>query len=237
MTEKLEALLTFLRNADTPETLEAATARVRDRYHVRHCVYHRIAAGGDRFCVGTHPAAWRTRYDEMDYFKSDPVIFGCLQRVTPANWKDLDWSTKAARAMFEDGRAHGLGNQGYSIPLHGPQGQFALLTLNHDAGDADWEGFVAANGRDLMVLAHEFNRRALEVRSPAEGAVSPALSPRELAAIRCLARGLSRAQAAAELGISEHTLRVYIESGRHKLGAHNTTHAVARALSAGLIIV
>lgn len=49
--------------------------------------------------------------------------------------------------------------------------------------------------------------------------------------------GLSRAQAAAELEISEHILRVYIESARHKLGALNTTHAVTRALSAGLIKV
>jgi DNA-binding CsgD family transcriptional regulator len=55
--------------------------------------------------------------------------------------------------------------------------------------------------------------------------------------MRALALGKSRAQAAADLEISEHTLRVYIESARHKLGALNTTHAVARALSSGIIIV
>jgi DNA-binding CsgD family transcriptional regulator len=48
---------------------------------------------------------------------------------------------------------------------------------------------------------------------------------------------MNRAQAAAEMEISEHTLRVYIETARHKLGALNTTHAVARALSRGLIVV
>ncbi len=52
-----------------------------------------------------------------------------------------------------------------------------------------------------------------------------------------LAKGFSRAQAADELKISEHTLRVYIEAARHKLGALNTTHAVARALSSGIIVV
>lgn len=52
-----------------------------------------------------------------------------------------------------------------------------------------------------------------------------------------LAIGLSRAQAADKLSISEHTLRVYVESARFKLGALNTTHAVARALSRGLIVV
>ncbi|KEJ89760.1 hypothetical protein DSW25_05935 [Sulfitobacter donghicola DSW-25 = KCTC 12864 = JCM 14565] len=49
--------------------------------------------------------------------------------------------------------------------------------------------------------------------------------------------GYSRAQVANSLAISEHTLRVYIESARFKLGALNTTHAVARALSRGLIVV
>ena len=42
---------------------------------------------------------------------------------------------------------------------------------------------------------------------------------------------------AEKLGISEHTLRVYIESARFKLGALNTTHAVARAMIRGMIVV
>jgi DNA-binding CsgD family transcriptional regulator len=56
-------------------------------------------------------------------------------------------------------------------------------------------------------------------------------------ALTLLALGHSRAQAANALSISEHTLRAYIESARLKLGAANTTHAVARAISRGLIIV
>lgn len=49
--------------------------------------------------------------------------------------------------------------------------------------------------------------------------------------------GYSRGQVADLLNISEHTLRAYIESARFKLGALNTTHAVARATSEGLIII
>ena len=52
-----------------------------------------------------------------------------------------------------------------------------------------------------------------------------------------LAIGYSRAQVAEQLSISEHTLRVYIESARFKLGASNTTHAVARGLTLGLLVV
>ena len=49
--------------------------------------------------------------------------------------------------------------------------------------------------------------------------------------------GYSRGQVSEMLSISEHTLRAYIESARFKLGALNTTHAVARALAEGVIII
>ncbi len=49
-----------------------------------------------------------------------------------------------------------------------------------------------------------------------------------------LAMGYSRAQVAETLSISEHTLRVYIESARFKLGAMNTTHAVAQRPEPGV---
>lgn len=52
-----------------------------------------------------------------------------------------------------------------------------------------------------------------------------------------LAKGFSRAQTTDQLSISEHTLQVYIEEALHKLGALNTTHAVAQALSSGIIVV
>ncbi|SDM01167.1 response regulator transcription factor [Aliiruegeria lutimaris] len=87
------------------------------------------------------------------------------------------------------------------------------------------------------LVKHELNKRALEFEHKGDCAPTIMLSPRELSAMTYLAKGMTRAQAAHEMDISEHTLRVYIEAARHKLGALNTTHAVARALSHGLIIV
>lgn len=237
MTGNLEALLTFLQGAATLEAFQAATEDARDVLAVRHVVYHWVNADGERFGAGTYSSEWVDRYLEMDYLRMDPVIFGCFQRFTPVNWKELDWSAKAAKNMLLDALDHGLGNQGFTIPVRGPAGQFALFTLNHQTDDDSWAAFIDTHQRDLIVLAHEFNKKALEFGAGDDGLAAPTLSPRELAAMRCLARGLSRAQASAELSISEHTLRVYIESARHKLGALNTTHAVARALSTGIIIV
>jgi len=237
MKAKLETILTSLQGATTLETLQATTEALQAHYGVSHIVYHWVNAVGERFGAGTYSPEWVDNYLEKNYLSMDPVIFGCFKRFTPVNWKELDWSSKSAKAMLHDALEFGLGNQGYSIPIRGPQGQFALFTANMHSNDAAWEAFIEDNGRDLMILAHEFNKKALEFEQGGEGAATPTLSPRELAAMKCLAQGQSRAQAAADLGISEHTLRVYIEAARHKLGALNTTHAVARALSTGIIIV
>ncbi|MHA6266934.1 LuxR family transcriptional regulator [uncultured Aliiroseovarius sp.] len=237
MINRLEDLLSTLQAASTLEDLQSVIEALRDYYNVSHAVYHWVNSVGERFGAGTYSAEWVDRYLEKDYLRIDPVIFGCFQRFTPVSWKELDWSSKAAREMFQDALAFGLGNQGFTIPIRGPNGQFALFTLNDNVADEDWERFVDQNTHDLMIIAHELNKKALAFEKWGEESSSPSLSPRELSAMTCLAKGMNRAQAAAELQISEHTLRVYIESARHKLGAMNTTHAVARALSTGIIIV
>ncbi|MFV0333161.1 MAG: autoinducer binding domain-containing protein [Tropicimonas sp.] len=237
MREKLEAFCEAVQTARDVGDLQASTEELREHYDVAHVVYHWVNSKGERFGAGTYRQEWVDRYVEKDYLRMDPVILGCLQRFNPVDWKELDWSSRAARAFLREAIEFGVGNQGLSIPIRGPAGQFALFTVSDNCDDQDWAEFTDANMRDLMVLAHEFNKKALEFEQGGDSAPAPTLSPRELAAMTYLAKGLSRAQAAQEMEISEHTLRVYIEAARHKLGALNTTHAVARALSRGLIVV
>lgn len=237
MQEKLEALCEFVQDATDVSDLQTATERLRDHFRIAHIVYHWVNSAGERFGAGTYSQEWVDRYVEKDYLRMDPVILGCLQRFNPVDWKELDWSSRASRAFLREAIDYGVGNQGLTIPIRGPAGQFALFTASDSCDDYRWSVFVDENMRDLMIISHEFNKKALEFEQGGDSAPSPALSPRELAAMTYLARGLSRAQAAQEMSISEHTLRVYIEAARHKLGALNTTHAVARALSRGLIVV
>jgi len=202
-----------------------------------HIVYHWVSSVGEQYGAGTYSTEWVDRYLERGYVRVDPVVIGCLNRFHPTEWKQLDWSAKAARELLADAMAHGVGNQGLSIPIHGPKGQFALFTANDSCSDDDWQVFIRENLRELILLAHAINGKALDFERGEELLPAASLSPRELSAMTLLAKGMSRGQAADELKISEHTLRVYIESARHKLGALNTTHAVARALSSGLIAV
>jgi DNA-binding CsgD family transcriptional regulator len=219
------------------EGLQSATVALRDLYQIHHIVYHWVDSAGDQYGCGTYSDAWRQRYLEQNYLRIDPVIQGCYQRFHPVDWKRLDWSSKAARAFLSEAIAYGVGNQGYSVPIRGPNGQFALFTSNHDCDDAYWNQFIETHGRDLILIGHYFNRKALEFEPVRQPEPAQSLSPREVDAMTLIALGYNRAQVANSLSISEHTLRVYIESARFKLGALNTTHAVARAMSRGLIVV
>lgn len=236
MRREFETACEIVQAADDVGGLQRATESLRDGLGISHVVYHWVNSRGERFGAGTYSQAWVDHYLERDYLRMDPVIIGCLQRFDPVDWKELDWSSRAARTMMQEAVDFGVGPQGYSIPLRGPSGQFALFTTADRCDDVAWSRFIRENQRDLILTAHEFNRKALEFERDFD-MPTPTLSPRELAAMTHIAKGLNRAQAAAEMDISEHTLRVYIEAARHKLGALNTTHAVARALSRGLIVV
>ena len=226
-----------LEQATTLEDMQARSEDLRDLLKLEHVVYHWVSSSGEQYGCGTYATAWVDRYLEMDYLRVDPVISGCYGRFHPTDWKDLDWTPKGARVFLKEAISYGVGNQGFSIPIRGPSGQFALFTVNDNCDDASWADFVERNRRDLLVLGHIFNEKALEFERGLAPEPSKGLSPREVDAMTLLATGLSRAQAADSLSISEHTLRVYIESARFKLGALNTTHAVARAMQQGLIVV
>ncbi len=234
---RLEPILELLEQADTLVKLQAASVALRDTLTVDHIAYHWVDSAGDQYGCGTYSAAWQTRYVDQNYLRIDPVVIGCYQRFHPVDWKRLDWSSKAARGFLAESIEYGVGNQGFSVPIRGPNGQFALFTVNHSCSDDDWSDFTDAHRRILILIAHYFNEKALEFEPNRSAAQSQALSPREVDAMTLLAIGYSRAQVANTLSISEHTLRVYIESARFKLGALNTTHAVVRALSRGLIVV
>ncbi len=101
----------------------------------------------------------------------------------------------------------------------------------------EWAAFTTEKVRELILSAHYINQKALEIERGTDKVTTRQLSPRETDALTMLAMGYSRGQAADSLSISEHTLRVYIESARFKLNALNTTHAVARAMAMGLLVV
>jgi DNA-binding CsgD family transcriptional regulator len=218
------------------EDLQGIVEALRHHWRVDHCVYHWVSADGQQYGCGTYARDWCIRYVVNDYLRIDPVVIGCFQRAHPIDWKRLDWSSKAARAFRADSIAHGVGSQGFSVPIRGPSGQFALFSVSSDRDDAAWAEFTRTHQREVILAGLLINQTALDLASGRMPEPARGLSPRETDALTFLAMGYGRGQVADMLSISEHTLRAYIEGARLKLGALNTVHAVARAVSEGLIV-
>jgi DNA-binding NarL/FixJ family response regulator len=74
----------------------------------------------------------------------------------------------------------------------------------------------------------------LTARTGAQPNPLDVLTLREREVLQCLVDGLSRAEIAAELGVSENTVRTHTRNLIAKLGVHSTLESVALALRSGL---
>jgi len=92
---------------------------------------------------------------------------------------------------------------------------------------------------DTLRTVHAGGRRIPpEIASEiAEHAGDDALSAREVEVLRRVAEGNANKRVAAQLGISEETVKAHMKSILSKLGANDRTHAVTIALKRGFIDV
>ncbi|MEM8658278.1 MAG: helix-turn-helix transcriptional regulator, partial [Pseudomonadota bacterium] len=102
--------------------------------------------------------------------------------------------------------------------------------------ESTWDKFGDEYLRDLVLVGHYLHQRASQIMGDDKLPDDPPLSPRERDVLMLLSLGSSRAEAADKLRISQHTLRDYLDAARDKLGAQNTTHAVATAMVRGLLL-
>lgn len=259
MSDALNAIVEKLSVIPDLSGLGEVIEAIRSTYDVDHVYYYALSLGLDapvfvetRGGGMSHDAGiwrrdgrslgalsytpeWITHYFDSHYELIDPVLEGAAGAFAPIDWSDLDWSSAPRKRFLQDAGDFGVGNQGLTVPIRGPNGQFALFTVNKACAPSTWAKLMLNYRTDFTLIAHYTHQQALKLTTPPSDAPSRALSAREMDAIRLIADGLSRGKAADRLGISENTFRVYIDSARHKLGALNIPHAIALAAYKGVI--
>lgn len=115
------------------------------------------------------------------------------------------------------------GAQGYLLKGVPREELFNAVRVVHGGGSL-LQPVVAS--KLLRQVSRQNNQTTTEVES---------LTPRELEVLQLVAQGLQNKEIAAELVISERTVKFHVSSIMGKLGAGNRTEAVALAAQQGLI--
>jgi DNA-binding CsgD family transcriptional regulator len=209
-------------------------------YGLEHLAYAAInlpnARRGPLFAV-TYSPEWQKHYIDRDYMNVDPVVQAGMGGILPVDWGSIDRADPIAKRFFGEAEGFKVGPNGLSIPIRGRHGEFGLFNVTSTLSDKDWKGIKKNYTRDFMVLAYYFHAWALNAEGQENNTIEARLSVREKDCLRWRATGKSDWEISQILAISERTVKFHLESARAKLGATNTLHAVAKAMSRGLIII
>ena len=128
---------------------------------------------------------------------------------------DPVWAAAALRSGVRAMLPRDVGSHEFFLSIHAAHGGLVLL-------DSQLATELASQIRPLAA---------------APDAALEALTPRELEVLRMLAEGLGNRQVAAQLGISDHTVKFHISSILDKLGAASRTETVTMGIRMGLILL
>lgn len=223
----------------TAKDVAVAIEAIRDHYGLAHITYHHAQTVPGKMAVDapfvrtTYPDAWVARYLMKGYVAVDPIVREGLLRTLPFDWSEVEIGSECAD-LFADFGAHGLGANGYSIPITDKAGRRALLSLNSHPAEKDWCARVREHQQDWIDLAHVVHRKAIFELYGDHDPI-PLISPRELETLYWVGQGKEAKDIAVILAISEHTVRSYMRSVRFKLDCSSLTQAVAKAVTLRLI--
>ena len=230
---RLSSSLRKLRSVAHREDLCPALSELCAGYGFAHMTFLIVRAGGATssppyFCT-TYPDAWSTAYVEKGYFDIDPVIDVMRQDFLPVDWSALDWRSRPAGRLFNEARSYGIGSQGLTIPIRGANGERSLFSVTSNLPRRQWIRLRDSRVHEMQLLSHYLHETVFDALAFRKSARMRKLSGRESQCLQLLAMGRISKQIAADLGISENAVKLYLRSARMKLRALTTYHAVAKA--------
>ncbi|NSZ03264.1 LuxR family transcriptional regulator [Agrobacterium tumefaciens] len=234
----LPELLSAIAALASASEIPAVLARLTERYGLVSLAYLGSEVTGrpekSPYLAVTYSAEWVEHYKAQRFVEIDPVIQVGLRRILPIDWEEFDRNDKKVRRLFGEASDFGLGIRGISIPVHGRSGDRALLSITSNADARQWKHLKLGYIRDFQLIATYLHHAVLRLQGGLAPEYAP-LSPRERECLLWIGEGKTYWECARILGLSEHTVRFYLESARHKLGAANTTHAISKAVKASLL--
>ncbi len=176
------------------------------------------------------PGDWRNEYSKNGYQDHDPTLLFALGNLMPERWSNIihrfDLTPKQHKIM-KDGQEAGLCD-GVIVPVHGPGGEFGVLSLSHSETDAQAKQNVELDETVLHMFALRFHAKMRAQKEPGTDELPVDLTNREIDVMFWTAEGKSTWDISQILAISESTVNFHINSAKRKLGVYSKPHAVAK---------
>ena len=185
--------------------------------------------------IDNTPTSYIEPYSDAASGRRDPVLQHCKRQTVPIIWNQDTYVENGVGDLWEQQAQFGY-RTGIAMALHLPEGKHFLLGVDRDqplpSDPVELQRLVA----DLQLFAVHAQEAAMRLLVPmAQQPERPALTPRELEALRWTMDGKTAWEVGAVLGISERTAVLHINNAMHKLGCVNKHQAVLKALRLGLI--
>ncbi|MFC5548979.1 helix-turn-helix transcriptional regulator [Massilia aerilata] len=187
------------------------------------------------FFQTNYPRPWRDRYEAERLAYVDPLVSHCLASTLPLVWQADTFRSPAQRAMYEEGCAYGL-RVGVSFPIHGPNGEFGMLSFACDPGpERRFACEVVGLLPELALVRDHAFASGVRFCPPPTHEAAPRLTPRELEVLNWVMAGKSSWEISKITGCSEATVNFHMGNIRQKFNVNTRQQAVVRAISLGLI--
>jgi LuxR family quorum sensing-dependent transcriptional regulator len=198
---------------------------------------HAPAPGADRpdgFFHTTWPQAWFDLYSAHAVVREDPVVARARSNPAPFPWAEIavdltDWRLTGDGPSMLDLAARFGWTAGFVVPVHGHAGEVGIVAYAGTRDLTDPDPRIAVQTLSIVAYLH---LRGLHGRRPPPDL---GLTAREREVLAFLARGLTDAQVAERLGVTQRTVLAHVAAAKTRLGATTRTQAVAEAVARGLI--
>lgn len=166
------------------------------------------------------------------------VLYGALRRPVRLGDRTLSAAVEAARELEQ---ALVLQDEAARLLSLARQPTAADPAMREEVREAHGELRALAQRiadpllRQEMLAACGRLAKASSQRPEADEGAGPALSPREVDVLACVASGATNVVVAERLGLRPETVKSYLRSGMRKLGAHTRLQAVIAARRAGAL--
>nr|WP_077472579.1 autoinducer binding domain-containing protein [Rhizobium sp. P44RR-XXIV] len=181
---------------DALRILEAA-------YGIDFATYHLALTVADvvdtPYVRTTYRDAWIARYLLRGYVKVDPIVREGLIRQMPFDWREVE-VPQAAHDFLLDAQEHGVGANGYSIPIVDKKRR-ALFSLNSRKSAGEWSKLVETYSDEWLDLSFLIHRKAV-FELHGEHDPVPQLGRREKECLYWSALGKTNDEIAEILGLS-----------------------------------